>query len=112
LTLQQYATSAQKPLKTINTMIKLLELTLQTLNRGTRSFIVSHNTKGYYAHELGEQTTWSQVTGKPELRAHRLNPTRRHGNQYGTWLKPKPFKYIIQAKAAAHKQAQTWISYH
>lgn len=87
-------------------------LRLETVNRGMRLFLISHDETGYFAHEVGNSTKWAQVTGSIELEAHRLNPQVRYGNQYKRSWKPKPFKSISQAYSVAIQTAQTNISYH
>jgi len=73
---------------------------LPTPNRGIADYIISQDAKGFFAHELGELTQWAKVFKTGERKAHRLNPSVRRGNQYGTFFKPKAFTTFEQAKEA------------
>lgn len=85
----------------------IIRIERDTANRGIKTFIVSQNEKGYFAHELGDLTQWAKVTGNGELAAHRLNPTVKRGNQYGRYFKQKPFTSISEAMTAITERADT-----
>jgi hypothetical protein len=87
------------------------KIEVKTVNRGVQTFTVSQNSKGFFAHELGELTQWAKAFNTGEQKAHRLNPTKVVGNQYGSWWKPKPFQYVNEAFQAIHNQANTNVQY-
>jgi hypothetical protein len=89
----------------------ILKIERDTVNRGTKLFLVSTNGKGYFAHEVGEKTQWAQVFGGEECKAHRLNPSTRYGNQYVRSWKPKPFKSIGDAMSRIAERANTHVQY-
>ena len=86
-------------------------LTLPTVNRGEKEFIISQTDKGFFAHELGDLTQWAKVFGGGEQKAHRLNPNRRIGNQYIRSWRPRPFKTIDRAISSIHEHANTSVQY-
>jgi len=83
-------------------------ITLPTPNRGETYFIISQCNKGlFWAHELGKKTQWAELFGTDERKAHRLNPSKRFGNQYGTFWRAVGFKTIQEAEQAISKAAET-----
>lgn len=95
-----------------NTIMQVIEeIKMNTVNRGVKRFIISQNKKGYFAHELGGKTQWALVFNKSELKAHQLNPTRRTGNQYGRFYRPKPFTTIQDARKQIISTAFQSIQY-
>lgn len=90
-------------------MVSLIEL--ETVNRGRQMFTISQSDKGYFAHELGELTEISKVTGGAQQYAHKLNKSVRRGNQYGRYWKPKPYQTIDQARERINEVAQTNVRY-
>lgn len=89
----------------------VLILSLDTVNRGKQTFIVSQSEKGFFAHELGELTEISKVIGGSSQYAHKLNKSVRRGNQYGKFLRPKPYLTIDQARDRINEIAQTNVRY-
>lgn len=96
-------------MKTTSNVIVKIER--ETINRGTKEFIISRCKNGYLAHELGKLLEICTVIGGNERYAHRLNKMTRYGNQYVRSRKPKPFTTIEQAMNAIIDNADTKISY-
>lgn len=93
-------------------MQTIFQKTLPTVNRGRKLFTVSVDAKGkYFAHEIGGKTQWAEVTGKDQFKAHRLNPTKRHGNQYGIRFRLVGMPSVIEAKKLIYERAQTNMQY-
>lgn len=89
----------------------IVKIELETVNRGTKLFLVTTNGKGYFANEVGELTSFAKVTGTDDRTAHRINPSIRYGNQYTSSWKPKPYTNINEAIQAVNKHAQTMVQY-
>lgn len=89
----------------------IVKVSLDTVNRGKKLFLISKNDKGYFANEVGELTEISKVTGGDQRYCHRLNPSRKHGNQYGKFWRPKPFVTITEAMNKIQNHAQTNVRY-
>ena len=93
-------------------MKTVFEKTLPTVNRGRKLFTVSVDAKGkFFAHEIGERTQWAEVIGKDQLKAHRLNPTKKHGNQHGRRFRLVGMPTVIEAKRLIYDRAQTYVQY-
>jgi hypothetical protein len=93
-------------------MDKIYSTYVQTVNRGKRLFTVSIDQKGkFHAHEIGGLTQWAKVTGKIQLHAHRLNPSKLHGNQYGRRRLQVGLSMVILAKKLIYDRAQTTVIY-
>lgn len=86
------------------------QMELPTNNRGIQTFIISQNEKGFYAHELGELTSWARAFGTGERKAHPLNPTRRYRYR-GYRFRPQPFPSAQEAKTVIQERASTWALY-
>lgn len=89
----------------------VLTTDLETVNRGKQTFTISQSDKGYFAHEIGDLTQWSKVTGGDQRNAHRLNKSVRRGNQYGKFWKVKPYSTFEQAQARINEASQEHIRY-
>jgi len=89
----------------------LEKITLDTVNRGIKTFIIGEGKGKYYCHELGELTQWAKVTGQEQYKAHRLNPTVKYGNQYGRFWRPKGYATVEQAKDRINEIANSAIQY-
>lgn len=86
------------------------QLSLETVNRGICDYTITQDAKGYYAHELGELTQWAKVAGTSERKAHRINPSKRIGNQHKTQYVPIPYVSIEQAEREARFYAKQNIT--
>lgn len=93
-------------------VLKFANMTYQKIEQcalNGREFIISIGVRpcrkiGFYAHELGELTTWGKVMGNGEREAHRLNPSIRvKGRQFI----PRPYDTIGLAKAAIKERSET-----
>lgn len=90
----------------------LVKLELPTVNRGTKTFLVSKKGDSqYFAYELGDKTQWAIVTGSEEVHAHRLNDSMRYGNQYVKSWKQKPFTTIGEAMDRCKQHANISVMY-
>ncbi len=87
------------------------KMELETVNRGKKSFLIGTANGKYFAHELGELTQWARVTGREEYTSHRLNPTKRYGNQYGKYFVPMGYATAGQAKNRCIEIANSAIQY-
>ena len=85
------------------------KVNVQTVNRGSCTYIISVDSRGYWAHELGELTQWAKVMGTDEQKAHRINPSARRGNQYGTYWRLRPFKTPSEVVRAIRAYSQTHL---
>jgi hypothetical protein len=96
-----------KNAKTISTV------TLPTPSRGNTEFIISQCSKGlYWAHELGNVTQWGEAMGTGERKAHRINPSKRFGNQYGKYWRTVGFKTMQEAEQAIKNAAAANVTHH
>jgi len=84
---------------------------LFTVNRGLRTFIISMDIKGYYAHELTGLTQWAKVFGGDQMNASLINDRQRRGNQYGIVWKPRPLRSFYSAQIACQIHANIHIQY-
>lgn len=85
----------------MNTSKVIDKFELPTANRGIRTFIISTDGKGYFAHELLGLTQWAKVFGWDTQNASMINPYVRRGNQYGKYWRPQRFVSIHSARIAA-----------
>lgn len=72
----------------------ILKIEQETINRGVREYVISRHPNGYLVFELGKLLEICLVIGGNERYAHRLNKTRKYGNQYGKYFRPIPFASI------------------
>ena len=91
--------------------IVIRKLPLSTVNRGIKPYIISSDRPGrYFAHEVGDLTPIARVIGGASRNAHRVNDTKRWGNQYNRKRITRPYSTIEAAVSACIQHARTHIT--